>query len=121
LDVPWLELVEVDVAYDVQVDLLGGDLLAEVVVEQLLLRRMEPEPRRHAWLPVHRDAHWSPSLFVSIYYSKLAIYHCFWFELFLVQLELSAVCASWGEEEELETMRRKTKKLVAEEERRGLI
>jgi hypothetical protein len=41
--------------------------------------------------------------------------------VFLVQLELSAVCASWGEEEELETMRRKTKKLVAEEERRGLI
>jgi hypothetical protein len=48
LDVPWLELVEVDVAYDVEVDPLGGDLLAEVIVEQLLLRRVEPEPRRHA-------------------------------------------------------------------------
>jgi hypothetical protein len=53
LDVPWLELVEVDVADDVEVDLLGGDLLAEVVVEELLLRGVEPEPRRHARLPVH--------------------------------------------------------------------
>ena len=57
MDVPWLELVEVDVADDVEVDLLGGDLLAEVVVEQLLLRGVEPEPRRHTRLPVHRDAH----------------------------------------------------------------
>jgi hypothetical protein len=48
LDVPWLELVEVDFAYDVEVDLLGGDLLAEVVVEQLLLRRVESEPWRNA-------------------------------------------------------------------------
>jgi hypothetical protein len=57
LDVPWLELVEVDVADDVEVDLLGGHLLAEVVVEQLLLRGVEAEPRRHARLAVHRDAH----------------------------------------------------------------
>ena len=57
LDVPWLELVEVDVADDVEVDALRGHLLLEVVGEQLLLRGVEPEPRRHHGLPVHRDAH----------------------------------------------------------------
>lgn len=60
LDVPWLELVEVDVGDDVEVDPLRGHLLGEVVGEQLLLRRMEPEPRRHHRLPVHRDAHDDP-------------------------------------------------------------
>ena len=57
LDVPWLELVEVDVGDDVEVDALQGHLLGEVVGEQLLLRRVEPEPRRHHRLPVHGNAH----------------------------------------------------------------
>uniref|UniRef100_A0A0A9EXJ8 Uncharacterized protein n=1 Tax=Arundo donax TaxID=35708 RepID=A0A0A9EXJ8_ARUDO len=66
LDVPWLELVEINVADDVEVDLLGGDLLVKVVIEQLLLRRVEPEPRRHARLPVHRDAHYYIDLFLCV-------------------------------------------------------
>jgi hypothetical protein len=57
LDVPWLQLVEVHVADDVQVDALRRHLLLQVVGQQLLLRRVEPEPRRHHRLPVHRDAH----------------------------------------------------------------
>nr|ACN32055.1 unknown [Zea mays] len=57
LDVPWLQLVQVDVADDVQVDALRRHLLLQVVGQQLLLRRVETEPRRHHRLPVHRDAH----------------------------------------------------------------
>ena len=61
LDVPWLQLVEIDVADDIKVYLFGGDLLAEVVVEELLLRGVETEPRRDARLPIHRDTHCSLS------------------------------------------------------------
>ena len=43
---PWLALVEVDLRDDVELDLEPVDLALQVVVHQLLVRRVEPEPRR---------------------------------------------------------------------------
>jgi hypothetical protein len=48
LEIPGFDAVEIDVADDVEVDLLGGDLLAEVVADELLVGGVEPEPRRDA-------------------------------------------------------------------------
>ena len=57
LDVPWFEFVEVDVADDVKVDFLGGDFLAEVVVEELLLGGVEAEARGDLGVSIHRQVH----------------------------------------------------------------
>uniref|UniRef100_A0A0A8YB77 NAC039 n=1 Tax=Arundo donax TaxID=35708 RepID=A0A0A8YB77_ARUDO len=48
LKIPWLDAVEIDVAYDIEVDLLGGHLLPEVVADELLVGGVEPEARGHA-------------------------------------------------------------------------
>jgi hypothetical protein len=48
LEVPWLDLVEVDLPDDLEVELLEADLLLEVVEQKLLVGRVEPEPRRDA-------------------------------------------------------------------------
>jgi hypothetical protein len=48
LQPPWLDLVEVDLLDDLEVELLEADLLLEVVEQQLVVGRVEPEPRRHA-------------------------------------------------------------------------
>ena len=45
-ELPWLALVEVDLGDDVQLDLQPVDLSLQVVVHQLLVRRVEPEARR---------------------------------------------------------------------------
>jgi hypothetical protein len=45
-ELPWLALVEVDLRDDVQLDLQPVDLALQVVVHQLLVRRVEPEARR---------------------------------------------------------------------------
>lgn len=57
MDVPRLEFVEVDVADDVEVDLVGGDLLAEVVVEELLLRGVEAEAGRDLGVAIDGEVH----------------------------------------------------------------
>jgi hypothetical protein len=58
LQIPWLDAVEIDVAYDVEVDLLGRHLLPEVVADELLLGWVEPEARGHAWfIGVHMIDH----------------------------------------------------------------
>jgi hypothetical protein len=48
LQLPRLDLVEVDLPDDLEVELLKSDLLLEVVQQQLLVGRVEPEARRHA-------------------------------------------------------------------------
>ena len=48
LENPWLDAVQVDVADDVEVDLLRGHLLPEVVADELLVGGVEPKPWRHA-------------------------------------------------------------------------
>ncbi|BAS85333.1 Os03g0624700, partial [Oryza sativa Japonica Group] len=45
-EVPWLALVEVDVGDGAGGEAEVGDLAGEVVRHQLLVRRVEPEPRR---------------------------------------------------------------------------
>ena len=47
-EIPWLDAVEVDVADNIEVDLLGGHLLAEIVADELLVGGVEPEPGRDA-------------------------------------------------------------------------
>lgn len=53
LNVPRLQFVEIDVANDIEVDLLVGDLLAEVVLEKLLFSGVESEARRDLRLAIH--------------------------------------------------------------------
>jgi len=48
LEIPWLNAVEVNVADDVEVDLLRGHLLPEVVADELLVRGVKPKTRRDA-------------------------------------------------------------------------
>ena len=48
LKIPWLYAVQVNVTDDVEVDLLRGHLLPEVVADELLVRGVKPEPRRDA-------------------------------------------------------------------------
>jgi hypothetical protein len=48
LEIPGLDAVEIDVAYDVEVDPLGRHLLPEVVADELLVGGVEPEARGHA-------------------------------------------------------------------------
>ena len=48
LQLPGLDLVEVDLPDDLEVELLKSDLLLEVVQQQLLVGGVEPEARRHA-------------------------------------------------------------------------
>ncbi|BAS75587.1 Os01g0884350, partial [Oryza sativa Japonica Group] len=55
---PWIELVEVDLGDDGDGDGEAGAAAAEVVHHQLLVRRVEPEPRRQ--LQVLTAAHLSP-------------------------------------------------------------
>lgn len=57
LYVPRLQLVEINVADDVQFDLLRRHLLPQVVAEQLFLGGMKAEARRHTGPPIHRHAH----------------------------------------------------------------
>ena len=57
MNVPWFELIEIDIADDIEINLLADDLFAEVVVQELLLRRMEAKARGHAGLAVNSDAH----------------------------------------------------------------
>lgn len=45
-EVPWLALVEVHLRDDVELDVEAVDLALQVVVHQLLVRRVEPEARR---------------------------------------------------------------------------
>ena len=60
--VPWIELVDVDVGDDGDRARHVGGAVAEVVEDELLVRRVEPEPRRqhvrvrhdHYWLPAGR-------------------------------------------------------------------
>ena len=60
MNVPWLELVEIDVAYDIEIDLLAGNLLAQVVVQELFLGGMEAKARGQAGLAINSDAHLLP-------------------------------------------------------------
>jgi len=62
LNVPRFKLIEIDIADDVEIDLLAGDLLAQVVVQELLLSGMEAKARGHARLAIHSDAHLLPLL-----------------------------------------------------------
>uniref|UniRef100_A0A0E0JY08 Uncharacterized protein n=1 Tax=Oryza punctata TaxID=4537 RepID=A0A0E0JY08_ORYPU len=48
VEVPRLKLVEVDLPDDVEIYGLISNLLPQVVVEQFLVRRVEPETRRNA-------------------------------------------------------------------------
>lgn len=48
LQVPWLQLVEIQVADEVQVDLEGAHFLGEVVSHQFFIGGMESEPYRHS-------------------------------------------------------------------------
>ena len=57
LDVPRLELVEIDVGNDIQIDGVEGELLAEVVVEELLFGGMEAEAGRDLGVAIHGDTH----------------------------------------------------------------
>jgi hypothetical protein len=63
-ELPWLALVEVDLRDDVQLDLQPVDLALQVVVHQLLVRRVEPEARRepHRRHDDDTDLSLSPSL-----------------------------------------------------------
>ena len=45
-ELPWVELVDVDLGDDWGRARRGGGALAEVVEDELLVRRVEPEPRR---------------------------------------------------------------------------
>ena len=45
-EIPWLALVEVDVGDGAGGEGEVGDLAGEVVGDELLVRRVEPEPRR---------------------------------------------------------------------------
>ena len=53
-EIPWLALVEVDVGDGAGGEGEVGDLAGEVVGDELLVRRVEPEPRRepllHRWI-----------------------------------------------------------------------
>lgn len=57
LYIPWFELIEINVTDDVEVDLLIGHLLPQVVMQELLFGRVESEARWHPGLSVHRQAH----------------------------------------------------------------
>lgn len=57
MNVPWLELIEIDVTDDIEIDLLAGDLFSQVVAEELLLSWVEAEARRDTGLAVDGDAH----------------------------------------------------------------
>lgn len=57
LNVPRLELVEIDVRDDVQINVMKGDLVAKVVLKQLLFSRVEPKSWRHLGLPIYTHAH----------------------------------------------------------------
>ena len=53
-EIPWLALVEVDVGDGAGGEGEVGDLAGEVVGDELLVRRVEPEPRREPLL-IHRS------------------------------------------------------------------
>lgn len=57
MNIPWLELVKVDIADDVEVDFVAGDFLAEVVVEELLLGGVEAEAGRDLGIAIDGEVH----------------------------------------------------------------
>jgi hypothetical protein len=46
-ELPWIEVIEVEVRDEVDVEAPAFHLAPEVELDQLLLRRVEPEPRHH--------------------------------------------------------------------------
>jgi len=57
LNIPWLELVEINITNNIEVNLLVRDLLPEVVLKKLLLGGVEPEARWDLRLSIDRYAH----------------------------------------------------------------
>lgn len=57
LYIPWLKLIEIDVADDIEIYSLTGDLLLQVVLQEFLFSWMKSETWRHLRLPIHSYTH----------------------------------------------------------------
>jgi hypothetical protein len=57
LYIPWLKLIEIDIGDDIEINALIGDLLPQVVLQELLFSWMKSETRRDLRLPIHRYTH----------------------------------------------------------------
>uniref|UniRef100_A0A0E0DVH3 Uncharacterized protein n=1 Tax=Oryza meridionalis TaxID=40149 RepID=A0A0E0DVH3_9ORYZ len=56
-EVPWLNLVEIDVLDDIEINPSGSHLLPKVVIHQLFVRRVETKSRRNLRLLRAAAAH----------------------------------------------------------------
>jgi hypothetical protein len=71
-EVPWIELVDVDVGDDRDGARRGGGAVAEVVQDELLVRGVEPEPRRQLRRRrLRRGDHLHLHIYIYIYRPQL--------------------------------------------------